>query len=150
MFGEEITYYALLARAIDEEKKMTEQAKSAVQTGISERLQPWQALFALLTYALGTYGIEDEKALILYGMVLACLGFVMVSNYKHKEAIKKVIAPWLVEQLLKTVSEYLEPELPEPPAEEPTPPEPIAQPDKEAVIAEIKGAIKALEEVAKE
>ena len=147
MFGEVITHYALLAEQRKGERTMTEQAKSTIQTGISERLQPWQALFALLTYALGTYGIEDEKALILYGMVLACLGFVMVSNYKHKEAIKKVIAPWLVEQLLKTVSEYLEPELPAPPEPEPTPPpEPIPEPDKKKVIEEIHRAIEALEE----
>ena len=149
MFGEVITYYAPLAGAIDEEEIMTAEAKNAVHTGISERLQPWQALFALLTYALGTYGLEDEKALILYGMVLACLGFVMVSNYKHKEAIKSVIAPWLVEQLLKTISDYLEPTLPEPPADEPIP-EPIAEPDKERVIAELKEAIEVLSKEMKE
>ena len=112
-------------------------------------MQPWQALFALLTYALGTYGIENERALILYGMVLACLGFVMVSNYKHKEAIKKVVAPWLVEQLLKTLSDYLEPTLPEPPAEMPIP-EPIAEPDKEKVKTELRKAIESLEENMKE
>ena len=123
-------------------------AKTTVETGITSRIQPWQAIFALLTYALGTYGIEDEKALILYGMVLACLGFVMVSNYKHKEAIKKVIAPWLVEQLLKTLGDYLAPELPEPPEEEV--PEPITEPDKETVVLELREAIKALEENMKE
>lgn len=147
MFGEEITHYALLARAIDKGENKMEVVKDSVETGITSRIQPWQAIFALLTYALGTYGIEDEKALILYGMVLACLGFVMVSNYKHKEAIKKVIAPWLVEQLLKTLSEYLAPQLPEPPAEEPTPPlEPIKELDKERIRKELEAAIKVLEE----
>ena len=126
-----------------------ELAKDTVETGITSRIQPWQAIFALLTYALGTYGIEDEKALILYGMVLACLGFVMVSNYKHKEAIKSVIAPWLVEQLLKTLSEYLAPQLPEPPAEE-EPVKPIAEPDKDKIREELQAAIKALEENTKE
>ena len=121
---------------------MTEQAKTKIHTGISERLQPWQALFALLSYVVGTYGIEDEKALILYGMILACLGFVMVSNYKHKEAIKNVVAPWLVEQLLKTISDYLAPTLPEPPAEEPIPE--LDEPDKERTIAEIKARIESL------
>ena len=147
MFGEVITHYALLARAIDGEMKM-ETAKDHVETGLSNRIQPWQAIFALLTYALGTYGIEDEKALILYGLILATLGFVMVSTHKHKEAIKKVIAPWLVEQILQTLGEYLEPTLPEPPQEQP--PEPIAEPDKEKVIAELREAIATLSEEMKE
>jgi len=84
-----------------------EAVAGAVETGLSSKLQPWQALFALISYAVGVYGIEDEKALILYGMILACLGYVMTTNYKHKEAIKEIVAPWLVEQLLKTLSDYL-------------------------------------------
>ena len=79
-----------------------------METGLSNRLQPWQALFALLSYAVGIYGIDDEKALILYGIIAACMGFVMQSNYRHKQAIKEIVAPWLVEQLLNTLSEYLE------------------------------------------
>ncbi len=143
MFGEEITYYAPLAGAMEGEK-MTELVKESVETGISNRLQPWQAIFALLSYALGTYGIENERALILYGMILATLGFTMLTNYKHKEAIKKVIAPWLVEQLLKTLSEYLEPTLPEPPVEKI--PEPITEPDREEIKAELREAIEILEQ----
>jgi len=84
-----------------------EAVTGAVETGLSSKLQPWQALFALISYAVGVYGIEDEKALILYGMILACLGYVMTTNYKHKEAIKEIVAPWLVEQLLNTLSDYL-------------------------------------------
>lgn len=125
-----------------------EKAQEHVETGLSNRLQPWQAIFALLSYALGTYGIENERALILYGMILATLGFTMLTNYKHKEAIKKVIAPWLVEQILQTLGEYLEPTLPEPPTEEP--PEPIAELDKEKVIAELREAIAALDKEMKE
>jgi len=87
---------------------MTKEAiEGSVSTGLQSKLQPWQAIFALLSYAVGVFGIEDEKALILYGMILACLGFVQVSNYKHKESIKEIVAPWLVEQLLKTLSDYL-------------------------------------------
>jgi len=87
---------------------MTKEAiEGSVSTGLQSKLQPWQAIFALLSYAVGVFGIEDEKALILYGMILACLGFVQVSNYKHKETIKEIVAPWLVEQLLKTLSDYL-------------------------------------------
>jgi hypothetical protein len=93
-----------------------EQVEEVVETGISSRLQPWQAIFGILTYAIGVFGISDEKALILYGLILAALGFTMVSSYKHKEAIKQVVAPWLVEQILKTLGEYLKP--PEPPAPE--------------------------------
>jgi len=81
--------------------------ENTVETGISQRLQPWQSLFAILTYAIGVYGLDNERALILYGLILAALGFVMVSSYKHKEAVKEIVAPWLVEQLLNTVSEYL-------------------------------------------
>lgn len=145
MFGEVITY-ALLARAINKGEMKMEVAKDTVETGLSNRLQPWQAIFALLTYALGTYGIEDEKAIILYGLILATLGFVMVSNYKHKEAIKKVIAPWLVEQILKTLGDYLEPTLPEPPKEEP----PLEVDDKDKVIVELREAIAALDKEMKE
>ena len=117
--------------------------KDRVETGLFNRLQPWQALFALLTYAFGIYGIDDDRAIILYGLILATLGFVMVSNYKHKEAIKSVIAPWLVEQLLKTLGYYLEPQLPEPPDKD-SPMEPITEPDKDKVIAELEAAIAAL------
>jgi len=84
-----------------------EAVEGAVETGIQSKLQPWQAIFALLSYAVGVFGINDDRALILYGMILACLGFVQVSNYKHKETIKEIVAPWLVEQLLKTLSDYL-------------------------------------------
>ena len=122
-----------------DDRKM-EFAKDTVETGFFNRLQPWQALFSLLVYAFGIYGIDDDRAIILYGLILATLGFVMVSNYKHKEAIKQVIAPWLVEQLLKTLGEYLKPTLPEPPQ----PVDPIAEPDKDKVIAELEAAIAAL------
>ena len=61
-----------------------EAVESTIETGISSRLQPWQAIFAVMTYALSQFGIEDEKALILYGLILATLGFVQISTYKHK------------------------------------------------------------------
>ena len=148
MFGEEITHYAPLAEQREDKQMGIELAKETVETGFWSKLQPWQALFGLLTYALGVYGIEDDKAIILYGFILATLGFVMVSNYKHKEAIKAVVAPWLVQQVLKILGDFLEPQLPEPPEEGPV--EPIAEPDKEKVIAELKEAIQALDENMKE
>jgi len=111
-----------------------QQIEETVSTGLSSRLQPWQAIFAIMTYAISQFGISDEKALILYGIIMATLGFVQISTYKHKEAIKQVVAPWLVEQLLKTISEYLAPQLPTPPEE---PVEPVPEPTKEEMIAEL-------------
>lgn len=120
-----------------------EAVESSVETGISRRLQPWQSLFAILSYCIGVYGVTDEKALILYGMILVALGFTMVSSYKHKEAIKQVVAPWLVEQLLSTVSEYLAPQLPETP--EKGPEEPIYVSSKDALVDQLRAQITALE-----
>ena len=53
-----------------------EAVTGAVETGLTAKLQPWQSLFAILTYTVGVYGISDDRALILYGMILTCLGFV--------------------------------------------------------------------------
>jgi hypothetical protein len=114
-----------------------------VESGISSRLQPWQSLFAILTYAISMYGIEDEKALILYGLILAALGFTMVSSYKHKETVKEIVAPWLVEQLLKTVSEYLAPSIPPPPSE--TPDEPPDENERQVKMEALRAQIQALE-----
>ena len=113
-----------------------------VETGITNRIQPWQALFGVFTYALTQFDIGQPNTIILLGMVLACLGFVQVSTYKHKEAVKKVVAPWLVEQLLQIVSEYLKPNLPEPPENTPAEPvepvEPVTEPTREEKIAELQ------------
>ena len=124
-----------------------EAVENTVETGISSRLQPWQAIFGILTYAIGVYGIENEKALILYGLILATLGFVQVSTYKHKEAIKQVVAPWLVEQLLKIVSEYLAPQLPGTPEEAKETPELVPELTKEERIAQLTARLKELTEV---
>jgi len=102
---------------VEVRKTAKEAVEGAVETGLAARTQPWMAIFTLLSYCVGVFGIQDEKALVLYGMILACLGFVMVSNYKHKETIKEIVAPWLVEQLLKTLSDYLG--TPVPPSETP-------------------------------
>ena len=89
--------------------------KGAIATGVSSRMQPWMALFTILSYVIGVYGISDEKALVLYGMILATLGFVMVNTNKHNEAIKETVIPWLIEQILTTLGKYLAP--PEPPVD---------------------------------
>jgi hypothetical protein len=118
-----------------------EAVTGAVETGLSSKLQPWQALFALISYAVGVYGIEDEKALILYGMILTCLGYVMTTNYKHKEAIKEIVAPWLVEQLLNTLSDYLG--TPLPPSATGSEYEKTPELEVEATAKELKARLKA-------
>jgi len=112
-----------------------------VNSGIGSRMQPWMALFSILTYAIGVYGISDEKALILYGLILGTMGFVMVSTNKHNEAIKSTVVPWLIEQILNTLGKYLAP--PEPPLEG----EPILDETehKEKVLADLKAQVAALE-----
>ena len=103
-----------------------EVSKSAVSTAVQDKLQPWQAMFAVFTYALTQFDIGQINTIILLGMILASLGFVQRTTYKHKEAVKDIVAPWLLERLLKEVSEYLAPHMPAPP-EEPTKEEQIEE-----------------------
>jgi len=100
-----------------------EVSKKAVSTAVQDKLQPWQSLFAVFTYALTQFDIGEVNTIILLGMILAALGFVQRSTYKHKEAVKEVVAPWLLEQLLQRISDYLKPQMPTPPEE--TPAEPV-------------------------
>ena len=117
-----------------------EVSKEKVSTAVQDKIQPWQALFAILTYSLTQFDIGEANTIILLGMILAALGFVQRSTYKHKEAVKDIVAPWLVEKLLKEVSEYLAPDLPETP-------EPVAEePTKEEIIAELHTRLAVLEE----
>jgi len=88
-----------------------------ISTATQDKLQPWQALFAVFTYALTQFDIGQTNTIILLGMIIVGLGFVQRSTYKHKEAIKEIVAPWAVEQAIKVLSEYLEPALPETPEE---------------------------------
>ena len=118
-------------------------AKDTIETGFWDKLQPWQALFTVFMYALGTYGIEDEKALVLYAMILTALVVVMVSQYKHQEATKSVVVPWLLEKVLKILGKYLEPHYPSRPEEIPEP-VPITPSTKTDIIAEIEAQIEAL------
>ena len=120
-----------------------ETAKTSVSSAVQDKLQPWQALFAIFTYSLTQFDIGQTNTVILLGMILTALGFVMSSTYKHKQATKDIVAPWLVEQLLKIVSEYLAPKLPEPPVIE----EPVAEPTKEEQIAALTARLKELEVV---
>ena len=105
-----------------------EVSKEKVSTAVQDKIQPWQALFAILTYSLTQFDIGEANTIILLGMILAALGFVQRSTYKHKEAVKEVVAPWLVEKLLKEVSEYLAPDLPPPPE---VPVVPVDEPTRE-------------------
>ena len=113
-----------------------EVSKEKVSTAVQDKIQPWQALFAILTYALTQFDIGEANTIILLGMILAALGFVQRSTYKHKEAVKDIVAPWLVEKLLKEISEYLEPHLPITPEEDP---EPIVdEPTREELLARLE------------
>ena len=120
-----------------------EVSKTAVSTAVQDKLQPWQAVFAIFTYAITQLDIGQTNTVILIGMILATLGFVQVSTYKHKEAVKQVVAPWLVEQLLKVISEYLAPQLPPTPEEPVEPVEPVIT--KEEQIAELLAKLAELE-----
>ena len=120
-----------------------EMTKETIETGFWDKLQPWQAMFTVFMYALGTYGIEDETALILYAMILAALVMAMVSQYKHQEATKSVVVPWLLEKTLKILGKYLEPQYPLRPEEKPEP-VPITPQTKTDIIAEIEAQIAVL------
>ena len=120
-------------------------AKAVIASGVSSRMQPWMALFTILSYVIGVYGISDDRALVLYGMILAALGFVMVNTNKHNEAIKSTVIPWLIEQILTTLGKYLKP--PDPPEEgEPIISE-VTEQSKEELAQELKAQIAALEAV---
>ena len=101
---------------------------SAVSTAAQDKLQPWQAVFAIFTFVITQFDLSSNNVLILIGMVSLTLGFVMRSTYKHKEAVKTVVAPWLLQQLLKALEDYL-PTTPEP--EEPL------EPTREELIARL-------------
>ena len=117
-------------------------SKSAVSTAVQDKLQPWQAIFAVFTYALTQFDIGEINTVILLGMILVALGFVQRSTYKYKAEVKEIVAPWLLERLLHEISEYLKPTLPDPPSVE----EPVKEPTKEeqreillAKLAELEG-----------
>jgi len=114
-------------------------SKEAVSTAVQDKLQPWQAVFTIFTFALTQFDIGETNTVILLGMILGTLGFVMRSTYKHKEAVKEIVAPWLVQKLLELVSDYLEPNLPAPPEETI-----VEAPTREALIAELEAKIKEL------
>ena len=118
-------------------------SKNRVSTAVQDKLQPWQALFAVFTYSLTQFDIGQTNTIILLGMMLAALGFIQRSTYKHKEAVKEVVAPWLLEQLLKIASEYLAPQLPPTPEEPVEPVEPVIT--KEEQIAELLAKLAELE-----
>ena len=96
----------------------------SVSTAAQDKLQPWQAVFAIFTFVITQFDMSSNNVLILIGMVSLTLGFVMRSTYKHKEAVKAVVAPWLLQSLLKIVEDYL-PATPEPDQ----PLEPIDEPE---------------------
>lgn len=93
----------------------------SVSTAAQDKLQPWQAVFAIFTFVITQFDLSNNNVLILVGMVSLTLGFVMRSTYKHKEAVKEVVVPWLVERMLEVMKQYLS----EPPETE----EPIDKPE---------------------
>ena len=118
--------------------KVVEVSKNAVSTAVQDKLQPWQAMFAVLTYALTQFDIGQTNTIILLGMIIVGLGFVQRSTYKHKEAVKTIVAPWAVEQAIKILSEYLAPELPPEPEKVPEPEPIVDEPTREELLARLK------------
>ena len=109
-----------------------EVSKKAISTAVQDKVQPWQALFTIFTFALTQFDIGETNTIVLLGIIMAGLGFVMNSTYKHKQATKDVVAPWLVEQVVRILSEYLTPQVPTP---EPTEEE---EPSREELIARLE------------
>jgi hypothetical protein len=93
-------------------------------------------LFGILTYVVGAFDLSQWQTLILCGLLLLALGFVQRSTYKHKEAIKEVVAPWLVERLLTVLDEYLPKTEEEEIVEEPTGLEEL-----QAIVAELEARL---------
>jgi len=109
---------------------------TTVSTAAQDKLQPWQAVFAIFTYVITQFDISDVNNLILIAIVATTLGFVMRSTYKHKEQVKEVVAPWLLERVIQILSDYLPKTAP--PTATPTP-EPIVDgPTREELIAKLK------------
>jgi len=110
-----------------------------ISTAAQDKLQPWQALFAVFTYALTQFDIGETNTIVLLGIIMIGLGFVQNSTYKYKQAIKDIVAPWAVEQAIQILSDYLKPELP-------APPEKIEEPEKrEPTREELEAKLAALE-----
>jgi len=115
---------------------MAEKVTEAGRTAIVDRLQPWQALLGILTYVVGAFDITEWQTLLLCGFLLVALGFTQKANYKHKEAIKEVVTPWIIERLIDMLKDWLPPP---PNAEEEPEPAPADPYDElEALKAELE------------
>ena len=88
---------------------MAEELKEQITDGILGKLQPWQAMFMILSYMITQFELSEIHNLVAVGMIAATLGFAMVSNYKHKEEMKVIITPFLVDQVLKILKDYMPP-----------------------------------------
>lgn len=86
---------------------MAEIVQQTVKTQTIDRLQPWQALMGILAYVIGAFDLADWNILLLCGFLIIGLGFTQRSTYKHKEAIKEVVAPWVIEKLLCLLEDYI-------------------------------------------
>ena len=107
---------------------------TTVSTAAQDKLQPWQAVFAIFTYVITQFDISDVNNLILIAIVATTLGFVMRSTYKHKEQVKEVVAPWLLERVIQILSDYL----PKTPTPKETPEPIVDEPTREELIAKLK------------
>jgi len=107
---------------------------TTVSTAAQDKLQPWQAVFAIFTYAITQFDISEPNVLILIGIVAGTLGFVMRSTYKHKEQVKEVVAPWLLQRVIQILSDYL----PKTPTPKETPEPIVDEPTREELIARLQ------------
>lgn len=88
---------------------MSNELKEKVTDGILGKIQPWQAIFGMLSYVIFNYDMEIWQNLTLIAILAVMLGHAMVNKNKHTEAMKEVVTPFIVDQLFKTLEEYLPP-----------------------------------------
>ena len=86
-------------------------AKEAVQEKVKatviEHLQPWQAIFTVLTWVVTQFDISEWQTLVLIAMLCSTLGFAMIKGYQHNEIVREVVAPWIVEKAVGLLSDYM-------------------------------------------
>lgn len=84
-----------------------EAAEEKLKSTVIEHLQPWQAIFTVLTWVVTQFDITDWQTLVLIAMLCATLGFAMIKGYQHNEIVREVVAPWIVEKAIDLLSVYM-------------------------------------------